>query len=162
MSPELYREAVKRFSQRDAEYWDNARRMTELQRLPANQRSKGGPMDERGTHQERQVTVGEGGVVSGATGETGSLPERPYTGDHDVFDIRKADGSALSNEEYEQIVQEMKGANMGVAHGAHMRWEPKTPAERWIFENIVGRHESGKEPLIRFRPGGPPTTAVPR
>jgi hypothetical protein len=161
MTDEAWGKIVKRYAQRDAEYWDNARRMTELQRPAASQRAKGGPMDDRGTHQDTQVAVDEAGAVSGVTGEGGELRESPFTGDHDVFDIRKADGSPLSSEEYEEIVSEMKSSKMGVAHGAHMRWVPKTPSEMAIFDAIVRRHASGAEPLIRFQPDAPPTTAKP-
>ena len=47
-------------------------------------------------------------------------------------------------------------------HGAHMRWEPKTQAEKEIFAAIVKRHASGGEALIRFGPGQTPKTASPK
>ena len=60
------------------------------------------------------------------------------------------------------IIEEMKAAQMGVSHGAHMRWTPKTPAEREIFQAIVDKHTSGGEVLIRFGPNAPPITAAPK
>jgi hypothetical protein len=153
---------VERFAQRDAEYWDNAKRMTELQRRAEMQSEKSGPMDDRGTHKEQQVAIGDDGVVKAIPDEGASLKEPPFTGDHDIFDIRKADGSALSNDEYNAIIAEMRAANMGVAHGAHMRWVPQTPAEKAIFAAIVKRHASGAEPLLRFSPGADPVIALPK
>jgi hypothetical protein len=163
MDDATWAKVVDRFMQRESEYWDNAKRMTELQSRTEMQREKSGPMDERGTHKEHQVVIGEDGVVRAVIDTGGVLSEAPFTGDHDIFDIRKADGSALSPEEYQAIVKEMKEAGMGVAHGAHMRWEPKTPAEVAIFEAIFRRHSSGAEPLIRFSPGASaPVTAPPK
>ena len=153
---------VERFAQRDAEYWDNAKRMTELQRRVEMQTEKSGPMDDRGTHKEQQVAIGDDGVVKAIPDEGTSLKEPPFTGDHDIFDIRKADGSALSNDDYNAIIAEMRAANMGVAHGAHMRWTPQTSAEKAIFAAIVQRHTSGAEPLIRFSPGAGPVIALPK
>jgi hypothetical protein len=162
MDDTTWNRVVERFKQRDAEYWDNAERMTELQRQAEAQMPKQEGMDERGTHQEYQIVIGEDGVVRAVLNEGGSLIERPFTGDHDVFEIRNADGTPLSEEKYQAIVNEMKAAGMGVAHGAHMRWTPKTPAEKQIFWAIVNKHTSGGEVLIRFGPNAPPTTAVPR
>jgi hypothetical protein len=162
ISNDDWNRVVERFKQRDAEYWDNAKRMTELQRQADAQAPKSGDMDDRGTHQEYQIVVGENGVVQAVLSAGGSLKEVPFTGDHDVFDIRNADGTPVTAEKYQEIVSEMKAAVMGVAHGAHIRWAPKTPAEVAIFWAIVNKHGWGSEILIRFGPGGPATIAGPR
>jgi hypothetical protein len=160
---EVWKKRVDRFTQREAEYWDNAKRMTELQRrIEAQQEKAETGMDERGTHKEHQVAIGDDGVVRAVIEKGGSLAEPPFTGDHDVFDIRNADRSPLTKEKYDDIVAKMKTAGMGVAHGAHMWWTPTTPAEFAIYEAIITRHASGAEPLIRFSPGKPPTTAAPQ
>lgn len=143
--------AVERFKQRDAEYWDNARKMTELQSRPENQ---------DGTHGANQIEVGPGGVVGNVTQQGAQVVTSPFTGDHDVYDIRNADGTPVSPEKYEAIVAEMKAANMGVAHGAHKMWKPQGPAEQAIYDKIVDAHASGQELLIRFRPGQPPATTT--
>ena len=93
------------------------------------------------------------------------------TGDHDVFDIRKADGSPLSREEYLAVLKDLKEGNMGVLHGAHMRWgedlmaaegRKMTPAEQGVFDAIMARHKTGGEAVIRFAPNKAPQTAQVR
>jgi hypothetical protein len=69
------------------------------------------------------------------------------------------------------VLKALKAGSMGVEHGAHMRWaedllanegREMTPADKLIFEAILKRHASGREPLIRFAPGKAPVTAAPR
>ena len=76
----------------------------------------------------------------------------------------------LTREEYVAVLKALKEGGMGVEHGAHTRWaEDKlasgagemTPADKLIFDAIVKRHASGKEPLLRFAPGKAPVTAAP-
>ncbi|GLY93145.1 toxin glutamine deamidase domain-containing protein [Actinoplanes sp. NBRC 103695] len=98
----------------------------------------------------------------------------PITGDHDVFDIRvpgpASDGgpgeAELDAASYRQVVDLMVAADMGVMHGAHMRWSRDNPtdparfddpADQAMFDAIVGGHREGGEPLIRFAPGEPVT-----
>ena len=47
----------------------------------------------------------------------------------------------------------MSSAGMGVEHGAHMFWEPKTTFEVAIYQKIIQSHQPGGEPLLRFVPG---------
>jgi uncharacterized protein YukE len=85
---------------------------------------------------------------------------RPVTGDHDMFDVRRPDGTRLSVPQYDQLVQAMTNRNMGVQHGAHMYWQPANEWERTnVYEPIVDLHKPGGEPLVRFRPGRPPMPA---
>jgi hypothetical protein len=149
-----------RWWQRDMEFWDNAQKMTELQKPVAQQ---------RGTHETVQVVVGADGTVR-AVDPAGGAP-KVITGDHDVFDIRKADGSALTREEYLAVLNDLKQGNMGVLHGAHMRWgedlmaaegREMTPAEKGVFDAIMARHQTGGEAVIRFAPNKAPQTAQVR
>ncbi|MEY9944415.1 hypothetical protein [Kitasatospora sp. GAS1066B] len=88
---------------------------------------------------------------------------RPLTGDHDVFDLQRADGIRLDEDEYEAAKQEMLDAGI-VQHGAHMFWKPTKPFDLGIYQKIVGTHrpsetkglkdQPGLEPLLRFVPGG--------
>jgi hypothetical protein len=157
---DLHGKEAERWWQRDMEFWDNAEKMTELQKPVAEQ---------QGTKSGKQVVVGADGAVRLVDPATGGT--KKITGDHDVYDIRKADGSPLTREEYVAVLKALKEGGMGVEHGAHMRWaEDKlasgggemTPADKLIFEAIVKRHASGKEPLLRFAPGKAPVTAAPR
>jgi len=149
-----------RWWQRDMEFWDNAQKMTELQKAIPQQ---------HGTHGAVQVVVGADGTVK-AVDPAGGAP-RMITGDHDVFDIRKADGSPLSREEYLAVLKDLKQGGMGVLHGAHMRWgedlmaaegRTMTPAEQGVFDAIMARHKTGGEAVIRFAPNKAPQTAQVR
>jgi hypothetical protein len=144
-----------RFRQREAEFWEYQHKMQELQSRPENQ---------EGTYGTNQAVIGPGGVVSDLSQRGDQLLAAPFSGDHDIFDIRNADGTPLSQEKYEAIIAEMKAAGMGVAHGAHMRWvvDPADGVNKAIFDKIVGRHASGQELLVRFAPGAAPATANPR
>lgn len=151
LKPEL----VKRFNQREAEYWDQGEKMTKLQRPTTDQP----PItEEGGTHQEHQVTVGPDGKVLDVSLKGDQEVLSPFTGDHDIYDIRNADGTPLEAEKYNRIVAAMKKAGMGVKHGAHMKWEPKTAVDRAIHQFIVNEVNSGRETLLRFAPGQTPTS----
>jgi hypothetical protein len=145
--------AAERWWQRDMEFWDNATKMTELQKPVGEQ---------HGTKSGKQVAIGADGSVKALDPEGGA--PKTITGDHDVYDIRKADGSPLTREEYLQVLQVLKEGKMGIEHGAHARWaedlgRPMTPAEKLVYDAIVRRHASGKEPVIRFSPNRAPQTA---
>ncbi|MEU8527078.1 hypothetical protein AB0C77_15990 [Streptomyces sp. NPDC048629] len=78
---------------------------------------------------------------------------RPLTGDHDIFDMRRADtGQRVPVSQYEAIVEEMMDADMGVMHGALKYWEPVDEFGRQVYDTIVGAHQPDGEALIRFAP----------
>ncbi|MGW4091411.1 hypothetical protein [Nocardia sp. NPDC004750] len=81
---------------------------------------------------------------------------RPVTSDYDLFDIRHTDGSMLDEHEYWPIIEDMQQRNIGVQHGPHMYWQPRTEFDRQIFQTIVEGHQPGREPLIRFAPDTAP------
>jgi hypothetical protein len=78
---------------------------------------------------------------------------KTITGDHDIFDISTPGGSRLSPTRYDSVVDEMVKGDMGVKHGAHMYWEPRTKNNAAIFADIVKRHQTA-EPLLEFGPDG--------
>ena len=144
-----------RYMQRQAEFWEYAHKMTELQSRPENQ---------EGTYATNQAVIGPGGAVSDLSQRGDTLLAAPFTGDHDIFDIRNADGTPIAQDKYDAIIKAMKEAGMGVAHGAHMKWvvDPADGVNKAIFDKIVQRHASGQELLVRFTPGQAPATANPR
>jgi hypothetical protein len=144
---DLKAKLVDRYMQREAEYWDQGAKMTKLQSpIP----------DQVGTHGEHQVSVGPDGTVIDVAQNGGKEVTSPFTGDHDIYDIRNADGTPVDQATYDRIVAEMKAAGMGVEHGAHMKWEPQTPVDQSIHQAIVNKVNSGQEPLLRFQPGTSP------
>ena len=103
---------------------------------------------------EPDGTITNTGLVAGG--------EKPFTGDHDVFDIRKADGTKLSAEEYTKVKEALMDADCDVMHGAVTGWEHDNPlsfgteAGQAEFKRLVADHSAGgKEPLIRFGDGDP-------
>jgi len=81
---------------------------------------------------------------------------RPIAGDHDIFDIRRPDGSRLPEEEYERLIEAMMNQNMGVQHGAMTYWHPTDAKDVEIAKAIMEAHEPGGEPLVRFAPHSRP------
>ena len=105
----------------------------------------------------------DGTVVN--TGLIKNGGEKPFTGDHDIFDIRKADGSPLTREEYQAAVKALKEADAGVMHGGVTGWELdapdtfNTPAGQKSYKGMVDAHSpGGKEPLVRLGAGEPKAT----
>jgi hypothetical protein len=91
--------------------------------------------------------------------------ELPFTGDHDIFDIRARDGTKLTPDQYQAAVQALKEADAGVMHGAVTGWELdspdtfNTPAGQKSYGKMVEAHSpGGKEPLVRFGDGEPKAT----
>jgi hypothetical protein len=112
----------------------------------------------------------------GTVVNTGLIPggEKPFTGDHDIFDIRAKDGTPLSPERYQEVVGKLKEAKVtteageasaGVMHGAVTGWEldaPETfhtPAGQKAYDKMISAHSAGgDEPLVRFGAGDPHAT----
>jgi uncharacterized protein YukE len=139
MSDEEYAPLVARYRQRTEEQLELGAKMRDL-----------------ATHaiDEGRFEV-HGGVVYGYDSR-GIM--RPVTGDHDMFDIRRPDGTRLPRIEYTGLIDDLTDMDMGVQHGAHMYWQPETEWERVnVYEPIVRSHKPGGEPLVRFWPGRPPT-----
>jgi hypothetical protein len=80
----------------------------------------------------------------------------PIAGDHDLYDIRRVDGTEIPQDEYDLIIEDMKEGKFGVMHGAVVRWNPDDPHEKDMRDKLVAQHErGGSEGLVRFTPHQP-------
>jgi hypothetical protein len=102
----------------------------------------------------------DGTVIN--TGLTKGKGELPFTGDHDVFDIRAKDGTALSPEKYKEVVRALKDAEAGVMHGGVVQWSADSPdtffteAGQKSYGKMMADHSpGGKDPLVRIGEGDP-------
>ena len=89
-------------------------------------------------------------------GYTETNQQKPIAGDHDLYDLRRADGSEMSREDYDLFIRAMQQRKFGVMHGAVVRWDPEDPVDREMKEKLVAQHRrGGEEGLVRFAPGQP-------
>ncbi len=80
----------------------------------------------------------------------------PIAGDHDLYDIRRPDGTEIPQDEYDLLTQDMQDGKFGVMHGAVVRWDPDDPHEKEMRDKLVRQHQrGGGEGLVRFTPGQP-------
>jgi hypothetical protein len=107
-------------------------------------------------HETEGKLLIDGGVVyaQDADGELHFV-----TGDHDLFDIRREDGSRLPENELGQLINELKLNRIAVEHGPHMYWKPTNDFDDQIYHKIVSSHQAGGQPLVRFAPDRPPRLA---
>lgn len=127
-----------------------------------------------------RVTVEKNGVVMNHTTRVGPdgtpvTTTKPYTGDHDIYDIRGKNGRPLSPAEYDLIYQKLKDSRFQAQHPGHRQWDytkpkqdpkaEKTRQEKYqknkdIDEKIKDSHQSKKadgkegESLIRVGADG--------
>jgi hypothetical protein len=80
----------------------------------------------------------------------------PVAGDHDLFDIRRADGSRLSHEEYMDVVGRMQDRGMGVEHAGVIDWGRKMTSEDHNLQAKMINEAMSEPGLVRFAPGQPP------
>ncbi|MCX6621728.1 MAG: hypothetical protein NTY38_11775, partial [Acidobacteria bacterium] len=147
MTNEEYSELTNRFNQRKEEF------------IKQNTVLKNNP----------NVKIKDGVVVDKATG-------KPFTGDHDIYDIVGLDGKPLPPDVKAQIIKELEQPPFTAQHGAHMDWKynnlspdvppgspPGTVSDLAQAQNIdtkiMNSHSVGGEPLISFGPGRPPQAA---
>lgn len=118
MSDKDFKKLMDRYNERKQEFKDQFEHLTELKK-------------------EGKCHVKDGVVIDGKTG-------KPYSGDHDVFDIRdahtgqplpryqvdpkgnvmyNADGTPKLNPVREQIMKELQQPPFSAQHGAHMDWK---------------------------------------
>ncbi len=118
LDPDTRSKLLRRYKERVEEYKDQAEHIAELTK-------------------QGKVTVKKGVVFDGPSG-------KPYTGDHDLFDIRdattgrplpryqigpdgkvlmNADGTPKLNPVREQIIKELQQPPFNAQHGAHMDWK---------------------------------------
>ena len=144
LDPDLQKEIKKRIDQRTEEFAAYGDDMKHL-------------VDEGLIEIKPDGTIINKGLIPGG--------ELPFTGDHDIFDIRAKDGTALTPQQYQAAKKALIDAKAGVMHGAVTGWEfdsPgtfNTPAGQKSYGKMVGDHTpGGKEPLIRFGAGEPTAT----
>ncbi|WP_280397925.1 hypothetical protein [Nocardia carnea] len=96
------------------------------------------------------------GVVYGRDAE-GEM--RPLTGDHDLFDIRHADGRRLTPEENFLHFDQAHLRDMGVEHPPLAHWNPITAGDWGEYRRLMDSHGPDGEPLVLFAPRQEPTLA---
>jgi hypothetical protein len=80
---------------------------------------------------------------------------KPVAGDNDLFDIRNADGSPITDKaHYDQVMGALKSSAANVQHPDVMSWKTKKPKDAKMKAGLIKRHQKGGEKLIEFRPGG--------
>ena len=85
-----------------------------------------------------------------------NMARHPIAGDHDLYDIRRPDGTEIPQDEYDLLIEDMRKGKFGVMHGAVVRWDPDDPHEKEMRDKLVRQHErGGDEGLVRFAPGQP-------
>lgn len=127
MSDAQYADLVERFDQRKAEF-NNYKKDIGKITFPAGK---------NGGH-----TIKDGVILH---------PDgKPYTGDHDIFDIRKPDGTKPTKAEYDAIIKDLKGPPFNAQHDGHRQWDYST--EKWsdrkkkniIDSKILDSHQTKK------------------
>ncbi len=104
MSEGDYNDLKDRWKQRSDEFKDYAHKMEDLTK-------KGYKIDDNG-------------VILHPDG-------KPFTGDHDIFDIRGPNGERVSKEKYDAVMNDLKKPPFSAQHDGHRQWdysgESKTP-----------------------------------
>ncbi len=137
LPPKERAELIDRIEQRQKE-WNEWQRDKKVQALLA----------------EGVISVRDGVVYAGTGAEA-----KPFTGDHDIFNVQRADGRPMTRAEYDFYITQMRFWGMNVEHGAHLEWEPTKPKDAKMKKDIIAQHSpGGKEPLVRFGPDGSATT----
>ncbi len=96
MSDADYAKVKERYEQRKQEFVDNQKDMGKLK--------------------DKGVTVTEDGVIIAKDG-------KPYTGDHDIFDIRGPDGKPLTKEQYDKVMADLMKPPFSAQHNGHRQWD---------------------------------------
>ena len=97
---------------------------------------------------------------------TGEGAFAPLTGDHDLFDIRWADGRSMTRDEYTAVINMLRGMGLNVEHGALTHWPVDSPDtfSRAAYDRMMEEARTS-EPVIEFSPEGarqtPADAAIP-
>lgn len=143
--PELYDKVKQRYVQRLNEFRDQAEHVRQLQK--------------------QGKVVQRNGVLYEAL--PGGTPGKPYSGDHDLFEILDANGRPCPESLKQHVLKELQQPPFSAQHGAHMDWDyshySPTPGPggaqspqniaKGIDRTIRASHGPGQEPLIRFGAG---------
>jgi hypothetical protein len=147
MSDAVWNEITARFTERTVEFADCRVKMAHL-------------VDEGLIRIEQGVVIDTG--VCGGTG-TGL----PITGDYDLWRITNLDGTPLSPERLEGVLNRLKASDFHAEHGCHTDWviDPTKMSEADFVTNtrvdqgVRAKHAPGKDSLIVFRGLSRPTIA---
>ena len=135
---DLQEKIVNRHSQRADEFADQAAKYHKLEKAG-------------------KITIGSDGMIRHGA------DNKPFTGDHDLWQITGAGGEAVPPAVKEQVVRDLAGPPFSAQHGAHTDWTPTTDVDRGIDARIRDSHNPGKEGLLTAKPGyGTPTVTYNR
>ncbi|MCO5296836.1 MAG: hypothetical protein M9921_08260 [Fimbriimonadaceae bacterium] len=147
LSSSQYNDLLERWKQRKAEFNNYQSEIADL-------KSKG-------------YTVDDKGVLLHPDG-------KPFTGDHDVFDVRSKDGGPIPKDKYDAVMADLKKPPFNAQHDGHRQWDysnlsrepgPDGAASKWekantvdtkILDSHATTRSDGKpgESLIRIRSDG--------
>lgn len=113
---ELYEEAQARYQVRKKD-WDDELRDGHIAKLK----------------QEGVVEVKNGVIVQKSSG-------KPYTGDIDLYEIRNADGTAMSEAKRRKVLKDLAKEPVGARHPDHVNWKTQNPKEAEIKARIINKH----------------------
>lgn len=84
------------------------------------------------------------GTAEGGTGN-------PFTGDHDMWDITRADGSPLDAATKAKVEASLMDGSARTQHGPHKDWRPQTDVDRGIDQRIRDSHRGveGADGVVR-------------
>lgn len=121
LSKKEYEDLVDRYKQRKQEFVDNQKDFDKLSHDHVDVKPDGTKVIEK-------VTVDANGVVTNHTttitpdGRTATT-SKPYTGDHDVYDLRGAGGRPLTSKEYDKVMQKLRDSKFAAQHPGHRQWD---------------------------------------
>ncbi len=95
-----------------------------------------------------EIEVTSDGIIMNK-GLNGAEEPLPFTGDHDIFDIRDLEGRPLDPKKYEKVVDKLIEADCGVEHGAATNW--KLDSESTFDPKALPRWRPSIPPAERTR-----------
>lgn len=127
-----------RYEQRMQEYYDH---FDETGLAPPKHYDKDGKLKP----EEEAFTIDENGVVRNKDGLA-------YTGDNDIYSIKKADGTTFNEGDKKAVQAKLEQDPINAQHGAHVDWEPATEKDKKIKQDIDDKEAK----LFVYSPKKPP------
>jgi hypothetical protein len=102
------------------------------------------------------IRVEDGVIINTGLNPDPSMLDKPFVGDHDIFSITPRDGSALTPELENAVVNRLGEYGNG-GHGSHMSpdWNPQDALAQEARYNIANNGEAN----IKFSPGQEPVSS---
>lgn len=148
MSDADWSRVVKRYEQRLAEFNDQAHSMDKL-KSQGLVRVDNGVVVDTGLSDMRVPDLRTGEMVPrGATpGGTG----RPFTGDHDMWDITDPSGRPIDAATKARVEADLMDGTARTQHGPHTDWRPTNPVDEGIDAGIRSSHRgaAGSDGVVR-------------